>query len=212
MPEAIVKKKVAVVGSRNFADKRRLYDVMTKNFDRIKLVISGGARGADTLAVEWAADYGIPYLVFPALWRDPFTGVQNKGAGFKRNRQIVEQADVVVAFWDGKSAGTKHTIDMATEMGKPVRIIKFVVPPPPTEPPMLGVKGVQKVAVEPDPKGSLCCSMPTCEHQESSEPLSQMPPCCALIAEDPEAARELLAIPAKSTPEKPEVPFKDDIL
>jgi predicted Rossmann fold nucleotide-binding protein DprA/Smf involved in DNA uptake len=152
MAEEIVKKKVAVVGSRDFADKHRLYDIMTKNYDRIKLVISGGARGADSLAVEWATDYGIPFLVFPALWRDPFTGVQNRGAGFKRNRQIVEQADVVVAFWDGKSPGTAHTIEMAEQLNKPVRIVKFAPPTPPTEPPMLGVKGAQKVAVEPTPE------------------------------------------------------------
>ena len=64
-------KRVAVVGSRDFDDKDRLYEVLTKNFDRIKIIVSGGARGADTLATTWAADYGVPYLVFPACWRDP---------------------------------------------------------------------------------------------------------------------------------------------
>jgi len=128
--EPIVKKRVAVVGSRTFADKAKLYEVLTKNFDRIRAIVSGGAKGADSLAVEWATDYGIPYLVFPALWRDPFTGVYNKGAGFRRNRQIVEHADVVVAFWDGESAGTAHTIEMARQLNKSLRIIKFSVPPP----------------------------------------------------------------------------------
>lgn len=129
--ENIVKKKVAVVGSRTFADRGKLYEVLTKNRDRIKLIISGGARGADSLAVDWATDYGIPYLVFPPLWRDPDTGEYNRGAGFKRNRQIVEQADVVVAFWDGQSAGTAHTIEMAKQLGKSLRVIRFSVPPPP---------------------------------------------------------------------------------
>lgn len=158
----IIKKRLAVVGSRDFNDKGKLYDVLTKNFDRIKLIISGGARGADSLAVEWATDYGIPYLVFPALWRDPFTGIQNKGAGFKRNVLIVEQAEVVMAFWDGKSAGTAHTIEMAKQRGKPVRIISFAPPKPPTVPPMFGVKGISKVAVESEipPQGCEphCCT------------------------------------------------------
>jgi hypothetical protein len=120
-----VKKKLAVVGSRLFEDKRRLYDILTKNRDRIGMIISGGAKGADSLAVEWATDYGVPYLVFPALWHDPDTGVYNKGAGFRRNVQIVDAADVVMAFWDGVSAGTKHTIDIAEQRKKPVRIIRF---------------------------------------------------------------------------------------
>jgi hypothetical protein len=122
---SIVQKRVAVVGSRTFDDKARLYEVLTKNRERIKLIVSGGAKGADTLATLWASDYGIPYLVFPALWRDPDTGVYNKGAGFKRNVKIIEQADVVIAFWDGVSSGTKHSIDMAERAGKPVKIIRF---------------------------------------------------------------------------------------
>lgn len=171
--QTVEKKKVAVVGSRSFKDKARLYDVLTKNFERIKLIVSGGAEGADSLAVEWAKDFGIPYLVFPALWRDPFTGVFNKGAGFKRNRNIVEQADVVIAFWDGVSGGTKNTIEISQQVGKPVKIINFSTPPAPTTPPMFGVRGIQKVAVESTPlqiwfKGidGLCCSSPICEHQE----------------------------------------------
>jgi hypothetical protein len=126
MSETIEKKRVAVVGSRTFNDKHRLYEVLTKNRDRIKLVISGGAQGADSLAVAWATDYGIPYLVYPALWRDPDTGVFNRGAGMKRNRRIVEQCDVVIAFWDGASKGTAFTIELAKQLNKPVKIVSFV--------------------------------------------------------------------------------------
>ena len=121
-----IKKKVAVIGSRIFDDKKRLYDVLTKNRDRIKLIISGGAAGADTFATMWATDYGIPYLVFPALWRDPDTGEFNKGAGFKRNRKIIEQCDVVVAFMvKGGSPGTRHSIQIAEQLQKPIKIIEF---------------------------------------------------------------------------------------
>lgn len=125
MSTPVIKKKVAVIGSRDFEDKRRLYDILTKNYDRIKLIISGGARGADSLAVAWAADYGIPYLVFPAMWHNPFTGEHDKGAGFRRNVQIIDQCDVVIAFWDGKSSGTAHSIETAGLKQKPVKIYKF---------------------------------------------------------------------------------------
>ncbi len=148
-----------MVGSRSFDDKAKLYEVLTKNLDRIKLIISGGAKGADSLAVEWAADFGIPYLVFPALWRDPFTGVQNKGAGFKRNILIVEQADVVMAFWDGQSAGTNHTLEMAKQRNKPVRIIRFDVPAP-KEPIVVDFKTGQ-IVEPPKPKESAPVPVPT---------------------------------------------------
>jgi hypothetical protein len=120
-------KRVAVIGSRTFDDKEKLYDVLTKNLDRIKVIVSGGAKGADSLAVEWASDFGIPYLVFPAMWRDPFTGAYYRGAGFKRNRYIIEHCDTVIAFWDGESQGTLHSIHMAEEMKKPIKIVDFKV-------------------------------------------------------------------------------------
>ncbi len=124
----IVKKKVAVIGSRDFDDKKRLYDILTLNYDRIEMIVSGGARGADTLAVQWAADYGIPYLVFPALWYNPFTGENDRGAGFRRNVRIVDACDLVIAFWDGKSRGTQNSLDLAEMKKKPVRIYRFNTP------------------------------------------------------------------------------------
>jgi len=184
MQEPIIKKRVAVVGSRTFNDKHKLYEVLTKNFDRIKLVVSGGAKGADTIATEWATDFGIPYLVFPALWRDPFTGVYSKGAGFKRNRQIVDQADVVIAFWDGESAGTANTIEMAKQCKKDVRIIRFTLPPPPAEPPTDNVHGPH------------CC---TAEAMQAKHDFH-------------EAVDVQWAESPPETSETPKIPFKDDIL
>jgi predicted Rossmann fold nucleotide-binding protein DprA/Smf involved in DNA uptake len=123
-------KRVAVIGSRDFDDKQKMYSVLSPHLAKIKLIVSGGARGADTLATNWAADFGVPYLVFPALWHDPVTGEYDRGAGFRRNRDIVEHSDVIIAFWDGKSKGTNHSIQMAQEMGKTVRIVPFTPPPP----------------------------------------------------------------------------------
>jgi predicted Rossmann fold nucleotide-binding protein DprA/Smf involved in DNA uptake len=118
-------KKVAVIGSRSFSDREKLYSVLTKNKAKIKLIVSGGARGADTLATQWATDYGVPYLVFPALWRNPETLAFDRGAGMRRNRLIVEYADHVIAFWDGISKGTLNSIETAKQLNKPVTIISF---------------------------------------------------------------------------------------
>lgn len=120
-----LKKKLAVIGSRTFVDKNRLREVLTKNYEKISMIISGGARGPDTYAVEWAIDFGVPYLVFPALFHNPFTGEYNKSAGFRRNRHIIEQADVVIAFWDEVSRGTAHALDIAKQLNKPIKIISF---------------------------------------------------------------------------------------
>jgi hypothetical protein len=54
---------------------------------------------------------------YPALW-----DVYGKSAGYRRNADIVKAADRIVAFWDGKSSGTKHTIKLAKQAGKPVEI------------------------------------------------------------------------------------------
>lgn len=109
--------KLAVVGSRTFNDYEYMVETL-KWFD-IKKIISGGARGADKCAERYAAEHGIDFQVFEANW-DKF----GKSAGYRRNVQIIEAADEVVAFWDGKSPGTQHDIQLAEERGKPVYIIK----------------------------------------------------------------------------------------
>jgi hypothetical protein len=108
--------KIAIVGSRTFNDYRYLCETL-EWFD-VKKVVSGGAKGADKLAEKWAAEHGIPVQVFHADW-DRY----GKAAGYKRNLKIVEACDEVIAFWDGKSKGTKHTIDIAENEGKPVYIL-----------------------------------------------------------------------------------------
>jgi hypothetical protein len=111
--------KVAVVGSRTFNN----YELLKENLDaipNISMIISGGARGADSLGARYSKEKGIPLQVFFPDW--DFYG---KSAGYKRNVQIVEACDVLVAFWDGESKGTKHSIDIAQEKGKRTFIIKF---------------------------------------------------------------------------------------
>ena len=114
--------KVAVVGSRGFNDYLKLSGVLDKihSVKPITLIVSGGAVGADSLAETWAEESGIEKLIFKPDWKK-----YGKKAGFIRNTQIVENADSVVAFWDGESRGTKNSIDTANKLDKPLFIVRF---------------------------------------------------------------------------------------
>lgn len=110
--------RVAIVGSRDFPHM----DWVLREVSFLpqgSCVISGGARGVDRAAVLQAQEIGLETLVFPADW-DKY----GKRAGFLRNQQIVMAADRIVAFWDGESKGTAHTISMAMRANKPVVIIQ----------------------------------------------------------------------------------------
>ncbi len=107
--------KLAVIGSRSFRDYPFLKNIL-KWYD-ISMVVSGGAEGADTLARKYAVEQDIKLKEFKPDWNK-----YGKSAGFRRNDQIVQEADEIVAFWDGNSRGTKHSINLAEEQGKPVYI------------------------------------------------------------------------------------------
>jgi len=83
------------------------------------VLIEGGARGADSLAGAWADAEGVQHIRVPADWAK-----HGKKAGFLRNIQMLDMnPDLVVAFWDGKSRGTAHTIEEAKKRRIPVRIV-----------------------------------------------------------------------------------------
>lgn len=109
-------RRIAIVGSREYGDMKAVR-AFVRSIPKGSTVVSGGARGVDTVAAEEAVLRGLTVSTHSALW-----GKHGKSAGFLRNKQIVEEADEVVAFWDGKSRGTKHTIDLARKAGKPVKI------------------------------------------------------------------------------------------
>jgi len=116
--------KLAVVGSRSFADKELLFEILDRNRHRIQLIVSGGARGADALAQEWAQARTVPCQVFHPKWQDEH-GRFDRRAGFKRNVDVIKNADEVLAFWDGQSPGTKHAIELARKQNKAVQIVNF---------------------------------------------------------------------------------------
>lgn len=128
--------KVAIVGGRDFVNFDLLEFKLRPFKASITLIVSGAADGADTLGVTYAKKYGIPYKEFPADWDDltvePCVIKKGKGgkpynalAGFNRNQSIVDNADFVIAFWDGKSKGTRDTIGRANKAKKDTLIIYY---------------------------------------------------------------------------------------
>jgi len=111
--------KLGIVGSRTFND----YELLKKHVDptNIAAIVSGGARGADTLAEQFAHEYNLQMIVFR-----PDYATHGRAAPFIRNSAIIEATDAVIAFWDGTSAGTLDSIKKARKMGKPVTVIEYL--------------------------------------------------------------------------------------
>ena len=109
---------LAVVGSRTFTN----YQLLEQELDSYRLsitrIISGGAKGADMMARRYAKENNITIREYIPNWN-----LYGKSAGYKRNVFIVDDADQLIAFWDGSSKGTRHSIDLAQKRGIPVRII-----------------------------------------------------------------------------------------
>ena len=114
--------KLAVVGSRTFND----YDLLKSKLDAIHqrkpitLIVSGGAKGTDSLSEKWAKENNVETLIFIPDWEK-----YGKKAGFLRNEDIIKNADAVVACWDGVSKGTLSSINLAKKQGKSCLIVKF---------------------------------------------------------------------------------------
>lgn len=103
--------KLIVAGGRDFQDYAQMCDELGDVLQRIGepvQIVCGMARGADLLGLEYARRHDLPVLRMPADWN-----THGRSAGFVRNAQMVDVADGLVAFWDGRSRGTKHTIDLA---------------------------------------------------------------------------------------------------
>ena len=135
--------RVVIAGSRDFNDYKyleakchKVFYTLAKTYfifsGHIKEdvpnmeIVSGAARGADTLGERFAKEYNIKVKRFPADW-DAF----GKSAGYIRNKQMAEYAmaddstGVLIAFWDGESKGTQHMINLATKNGLKVFVVNY---------------------------------------------------------------------------------------
>ena len=112
--------KVAVIGGRDFSDEMLLHNTLNPYRKIITTIVSGGAKGADTLGEQYADLYFIDKEIYLPNW-----DLYGKRAGFIRNQLIIEASDFVLAFWDKKSAGTKSSIGIAKKLNKPCKIIYY---------------------------------------------------------------------------------------
>ena len=114
--------KVIVAGGRDLND----FDLLTKKLDILfskradVVIISGMAKGADSLAVKYAEENKLRVSEFPAQWTK-----HGNASGFRRNIEMARFADACVCFWNGKSVGTKQMIDTAKRMNLKLRVINY---------------------------------------------------------------------------------------
>ncbi len=114
--------KIIIAGGRDFDDYdllRESCDYLLKNQTEVE-IISGCANGADKLGEKYAEERGYKITKFPANWNK-----FGKSAGFKRNIEMSEYADALIAFWDSESKGTSHMINQARNKNLKVRIVNY---------------------------------------------------------------------------------------
>ncbi len=119
--------RIVIAGSREFDDyellKGTLNHILDEQTASVELV-AGHAKGADLLAEKYARENGLPIHIIKPDWK-----AYGRAAGPIRNRQMLdyakEESPLVVAFWDGKSKGTRNTIETARSLGIAVEIVRF---------------------------------------------------------------------------------------
>lgn len=110
--------RVAIVGSRGYRDPMAVV-LYVRKLPADTVVVSGGAGGVDSWAEETALAHGLTTQIFRAQW-----SLYGRRAGMLRNQSIVDEADRLVAFWDGASRGTADSIARARARGIPVEIVR----------------------------------------------------------------------------------------
>ena len=109
--------KTIIAGSRTIMDPFLVEQAITESGFKITTVVSGGAKGADHLAEQWASTQNIPVIRFPADGK-----TYGRGAGPVRNKEMAQYADACIVIWDGFSAGTKNMIELARKNGLLVHV------------------------------------------------------------------------------------------
>ena len=109
--------KVAIVGSRHFSEPARVAEYVNALPPKAS-IITGSASGVDAEATKAARAKGISVQVMPAS----FDELSDASKAAARNQRLIDACDVLVAFWDGSSKGTRATVDRALDSGKEVHI------------------------------------------------------------------------------------------
>ncbi|HET9410736.1 MAG TPA: SLOG family protein [Candidatus Dormibacteraeota bacterium] len=109
--------RVAIVGSRHFSDPDRVAEYIDGLPARAS-IITGSASGVDAAATKAARTRGLAVQVMPAS----FDEVSDASKSAARNQRLVDACDVLVAFWDGASSGTRATVERALDSGKEVHV------------------------------------------------------------------------------------------
>lgn len=120
----IGRNRVIVAGSRNFDDYGRLRDSLDRLLAALHPeleIVSGTARGADTLGERYALERGLPLIRVPAQW----SHYGRKQAGTIRNQRMAWMASHLVAFWNGNSGGTASMLRIARADELQVRVVRF---------------------------------------------------------------------------------------
>lgn len=124
--------KIIIAGTRTFSDygllrKTVLQFVKEKHMPKASVtIVSGKTRGADMLGERFAQEFGLEVAEFPADW-DKY----GKSAGYRRNEEMACYAaqpcgkGFLIAFWDGKSHGTKHMVDIARLRGIETKVVRY---------------------------------------------------------------------------------------
>lgn len=114
--------RVIIAGSREFNDYDLLKSYCSKMLSNLIdkhqiIIVSGTAPGADRLGERFAKEFGFSLERYPADWN-----TFGRSAGYRRNQQMAEVANYLIAFSVNNSKGTGHMIDIMTKLGKPVRV------------------------------------------------------------------------------------------
>ena len=119
--------RVIIAGGRDFDDYEYMSTKLNELFkdqnmfnNKAIKVISGMAKGADTLGIRYADEHKLTKILFPANWK-----VYPRIGGFLRNYDMLSIATHLITFWDGESSGTKHMIEIAQMKGIPVWVFEY---------------------------------------------------------------------------------------
>lgn len=113
---------LAVIGGRtynNYSELESVVDSIVLGFG-VTTIVSGGADGADTLAEKYAKERGLNTIIHIPNWEK-----HGHAAGLIRNKDIIGDSEIVVAFWDKKTRGTENSINLAKSQNKITMIVYY---------------------------------------------------------------------------------------